>query len=378
MSNQSKASASADAELLASSKASLESGGGLSQGRLVLQRLLKHKLAVGGLIVLAIIILAAYTSVGVVIGGTGKLVATPDGVLQPSGWRIPGWWSSDWYTSYAVANPKGTPTLTIWPFAIGEHPFGQDTLGKDIFARTMRGIQQSLTVMFLTGLISTFIGTVIGAVSGYFRGWIDSILMRFTDVVIVIPLLVLAAVLGRRFGGDAVTLGIMLGLISWTGLARLVRGEFLSLREREFVDAARVAGASALRVMFRHILPNAVSIIIVNTTLLMSATILIETSLSILGFGIKAPDISLGQIVSEYQEAFRTRPWLFWWPGLFIVVIALCVNFIGDGLRDAFDPRQKSAPGKSNWLSRIVGNFRDGLFPRTRETTTIDTSGTNK
>jgi ABC-type dipeptide/oligopeptide/nickel transport system permease subunit len=378
MSNQSKASASADAELLASSKASLESGGGLSQGRLVLQRLLKHKLAVGGLIVLAIIILAAYTSVGVVIGGTGKLVATPDGVLQPSGWRIPGWWSSDWYTSYAVANPKGTPTLTIWPFAIGEHPFGQDTLGKDIFARTMRGIQQSLTVMFLTGLISTFIGTVIGAVSGYFRGWIDSILMRFTDVVIVIPLLVLAAVLGRRFGGDAVTLGIMLGLISWTGLARLVRGEFLSLREREFVDAARVAGASALRVMFRHILPNAVSIIIVNTTLLMSATILIETSLSILGFGIKAPDISLGQIVSEYQEAFRTRPWLFWWPGLFIVVIALCVNFIGDGLRDAFDPRQKSAPGKSNWLSRIVGNFRDGLFPRTRETTTVDTSGTNK
>jgi ABC-type dipeptide/oligopeptide/nickel transport system permease subunit len=378
MSNQSKASSSADAELLASSKASLESGGGLSQGRLVLQRLLKHKLAVGGLIVLAIIILAAYTSVGVVIGGTGKLVATPDGVLQPSGWRIPGWWSSDWYTSYAVANPKGTPTLTIWPFAIGEHPFGQDTLGKDIFARTMRGIQQSLTVMFLTGLISTFIGTVIGAVSGYFRGWIDAILMRFTDVVIVIPLLVLAAVLGRRFGGDAVTLGIMLGLISWTGLARLVRGEFLSLREREFVDAARVAGASALRVMFRHILPNAVSIIIVNTTLLMSATILIETSLSILGFGIKAPDISLGQIVSEYQEAFRTRPWLFWWPGLFIVVIALCVNFIGDGLRDAFDPRQKSAPGRTNWLSRIVGNFRDGLFPRTRETTTIDTTGTNK
>jgi peptide/nickel transport system permease protein len=121
----------------------------------------------------------------------------------------------------------------------------------------------------------------------------------------------------------------------------LVRGEFLTLREREFVDAARVAGASTRRIIFKHILPNAVGVIIVSVTLSMSGAILLETSLSYLGFGVVAPDISLGLLISQYQESFTTRPWLFWYPGLFIVAIALSVNFIGDGLRDAFDPRQR-------------------------------------
>jgi len=136
-------------------------------------------------------------------------------------------------------------------------------------------------------------------------------------------------------------LGLYLGLFSWTGLARLVRGEFLSLREREFVDAARVAGASNRRIIFKHILPNAVGIIIVSVTLSMSGAILLETGLSFLGFGVVAPDVSLGSLISTYQDSFATRPWLFWWPGLFIISIALCINFIGDGLRDAFDPRQR-------------------------------------
>ncbi len=350
--------------------------GGLSQGALVFQRFRKHRIAVVGVVVLIVVIVVAYSSVGIVIGGTGKLYADGTGVLRIDGFRIPGWWSKDWYTSYPIGNPGGTPTVTLWPFAIGEYPFGQDTLGKDIFARTMRGIQQSLTVMFLAGLVSTIIGTFLGAVSGFFRGWLDAVIMRFTDVIIVIPSLVLAAVLGRTFGSNAVALGLLLGVISWTGLARLVRGEFLSLREREFVDAARVAGANPARIIFRHILPNAVGIIIVNTTLLMSATILVETSLSILNFGIRPPDISLGQIVSEYQEAFRTRPWLFWWPGLFIVIIALSVNFIGDGLRDAFDPRQRSLPRTGNPVTRILGNFRDGLFPRNPNSVSARASST--
>jgi peptide/nickel transport system permease protein len=121
----------------------------------------------------------------------------------------------------------------------------------------------------------------------------------------------------------------------------LVRGEFLTLREREFVDAARVAGASNRRIIFKHILPNAVGVIIVSVTLLMSGAILLETALSYLGFGVVAPDVSLGVLISRYQEAFSTRPWLFWYPGIFIVAIALSINFIGDGLRDAFDPRQR-------------------------------------
>jgi peptide/nickel transport system permease protein len=136
-------------------------------------------------------------------------------------------------------------------------------------------------------------------------------------------------------------LGVYLGLFAWTGLARLVRGEFLSLREREFVDAARVAGASNRRIIFKHILPNAVGVIIVSVTLLMSGAIILESALSYLGFGVVSPDVSLGSLISQYQDSFTTRPWLFWWPGVIIITIALCINFIGDGLRDAFDPRQR-------------------------------------
>src|SRR5699024_9851104 len=148
----------------------------------------------------------------------------------------------------------------------------------------------------------------------------------------------LGAVLGAIFGAaDPVPLALALGGFVWTGLSRLVRADFLTLREREFVDAARVAGASNLRIIVKHMLPNAMGVIIVSVTLTMSATILLETALSYLGFGITSPNVSLGWLISEYETAFATRPWLFWWPGMFIVAIALCVNLIGDGLRDAFD-----------------------------------------
>jgi peptide/nickel transport system permease protein len=191
-------------------------------------------------------------------------------------------------------------------------------------------------------LIAGTLGTIVGSIAGYSRGIIDAILMRFTDFIITIPTIIIGAVIGFRFGNLGVAfLGLLLGLFSWTGLSRLVRGEFLTLREREFVDAARVAGASTRRIIFKHILPNAVGVIIVSVTLSMSGAILLETSLSYLGFGVVAPDISLGLLISQYQESFTTRPWLFWYPGLFIVAIALSVNFIGDGLRDAFDPRQR-------------------------------------
>lgn len=341
---------------------------GLSQGTIARRRFFAHRAAVGSMIVLGLITLLAFSSVGTVIGGTGKLVPDPEtGRLVVDGFRIPGWWKYNWYENYPVLLPGGQPTITFWPFSFGEHPFGQDTMGKDIFARIMRGTQQSLTVVFLTGLLATVIGTIIGAIAGYYRGRVDSLLMRFTDLILIIPLLVLGAVLGRTLGGSALTLGVLLGCITWPGLARLVRAEFLSLREREFVDAARVAGASTKRIIFKHILPNTVGPIVVNATLLMSAAILLETSLSFLGFGIQSPDISLGQIISEYNEAFKTRPWLFWWPGLFIVVIALCINFIGDGLRDAFDPRQKRIPSAQSLWSEFLGWFRTGEKKAARE-----------
>ncbi|WP_434810290.1 ABC transporter permease [Microbacterium sp. bgisy189] len=318
---------------------------GLSQGQLVRRRFFRHRGAMIALMVLFLTIVFAFSSVGTVIG-SGALSATSEGTLRLSGWRIPGWWDKDWYTAYPIVN-GGQPTMSLVPFAIGEHPFGQDTLGKDVFAQVMRGAQQSITVMFLVGAVSLVLGVVVGALSGFFRGWVDSVLMRMTDVVIIIPIIVIGSIIGKLLGGSpAWVFGLFLGILSWTGLARLVRGEFLALREREFVDAARVAGASNSRIIFRHILPNAVGVIIVNTTLLMSAAVLIEAALSFIGFGITYPDVSLGQIISEYREAFRTRPWLFWWPGFFIIILALCINFIGDGLRDAFDPRQQSKVSK--------------------------------
>ena len=225
---------------------------------------------------------------------------------------------------------------------MGEHPFGQDDIGRDYFSLVMRGAQRSLLVMFIIGAVGGIIGTVIGAISGFYRGWIDAVLMRFTDFIITIPTIIIGSVVGYHFGNLGVTfLAFYLGLFAWTGLSRLVRGEFLTLREREFVDAARVAGAGDRRIIFKHILPNAMGVIIVSVTLIMSGAILLETALSYLGFGVVAPDVSLGLLISNYQDSFTTRPWLFWYPGLFIVMIALSVNFIGDGLRDAFDPRQR-------------------------------------
>jgi peptide/nickel transport system permease protein len=252
-----------------------------------------------------------------------------------------------------VATPNEAPTLSVpWlsgagaGFHIGDFPFGADQLGYDNFSRVMRGIQQTLIVIVIMGILTTFIGTVLGAVAGYYRGWIESIIMRFTDLMITLPIILVTAVLGFVFNAHGVlVVGGCLGLLSWTGLARLVRAEFLSLREREFVDAAKVAGASDLRIIFKHILPNAVGVIVVNMTLVMSGGILAEAALSFLGFGIQFPDVSLGSLISNYQTAMLSgQPWLFIWPGVFIIVIVLCLNFIGDGLRDAFDPRQRRIP----------------------------------
>ena len=297
-----------------------------TQGQLVSRRFLRHRGAIAGLVVFGAVVLMAFTSIG----------------LGP----IPGWWDKEFTDTGSVID-GGRPTLDVFPgfvdgdgFAIGENPFGQDNIGRDYFATTMRGAQQSLQIALLVGLVATFVGTLVGSLAGYFGGIVETILMRVTDIIISIPLLILAAVIGRATGGSALTLGLFLGVASWTALARLVRGEVLSLKEREFVEAARAMGASPARIIVRHILPNTISTIIVSATLTIAAAILLETALSFLGFGVQPPDTSLGLLISTYQNAFATRPWLFWFPGLFIVAIALSVNFIGDGLRDAFDPRQ--------------------------------------
>ena len=324
---------------------SLRETEGLSQGQIILRRFVRHRAAMASLVSLIFIILFVYTASGIHLGSEKKPIS------------VPGWWPhtiTEINVDSAVSNLcengiPGCPTLDIMPsfidgtgMGIGPHPFGQDNLGTDYFALVMRGAEQSIMVMMIVGLLGVAIGTTIGAIAGFYGGMVDAVLMRLTDMFLVTPTLIIGAVIGYRFGNlGVVPLATMLGVFAWMGLARFVRTEFLTLREREFVDAARVAGASNRRIIFKHILPNAVGVIIVAGTLLMSGAILLESALSYLGFGVQSPDVSLGLLISRYQDTFSVSPWLFWWPGFFIISIALCINFIGDGLRDAFDPRQK-------------------------------------
>jgi peptide/nickel transport system permease protein len=296
-----------------------------TQSQMVRTRFFHHRGAMIGFGALLFVLFLAYTSIGF--------------------WKIPGWWGLD-YSSTGVLVNEGKPTMDLIPFvdgdglSIGAHPFGQDQIGRDYFALTMRGTQVSLMVALVIGLFSTFLGTVTGAIAGYYGGATEAVIMRFTDLLLTIPVLIIAAVVGHSVAKTPFGLAVVLSLLIWTYLARLVRGEFLSLREKEFVEAARAMGAPSRRIIFRHILPNCIGTIIVSATLTIAAAILLEAALSYLGFGVQSPDTSLGVLISTYQTAFSTRPWLFWFPGLFIIFIALSVNFIGDGLRDAFDPKQ--------------------------------------
>jgi ABC-type dipeptide/oligopeptide/nickel transport system permease subunit len=278
-----------------------------SQTQMVIRRFMAHKLAVGSLVVFLLLVIVS------LIGG-----------------RF-------WKYGYAdITDQFSTPPSL-------EHPMGTDDIGHDTLAQVLRGSQKSVQVALMVAFLATTIGAVIGALAGYYRGWVDSALMRFTDLILTIPSIAILAVLASVVASEAGNwffIGLVLALLQWTYIARVVRGTFLSLREKEFVEAARALGASDTRIMFRHLLPNATGSIIVNATVTVAVAILVETALSYLGLGIKPPDTSLGLLISTGQQAATTRPWLFYFPGLMIVIIALTVNFVGDGLRDAFDPTQ--------------------------------------
>ncbi|HEY0700172.1 MAG TPA: ABC transporter permease, partial [Micromonospora sp.] len=221
-----------------------------------------------------------------------------------------------------------------------EHPMGTDTLGRDLLALVLRGMQQSLLIAFSVTVIACVIGVVLGAVAGYFGSFVDATVMRAVDLVLTLPTLALAAFLGSLVAGGGVSwlgLAMVLGSLMWTSVARLVRGVVLSLRELPFVEAARVMGAGPVRIMFRHLVPNVSDHIVVAGTLMFGVAILAESSLSFLGFGVQPPDTSLGLLVANAQSAVLTRPWLFYFPGLLIITIVLSVNYVGEGLRDAFN-----------------------------------------
>jgi ABC-type dipeptide/oligopeptide/nickel transport system permease subunit len=275
-----------------------------SQWQLVLRRFLQHRLAVGSLVVFVLLVLLAY------VGG------------------------ALWQYDFGEITPDNSHPPSL------DHPFGTDAVGKDQFAQVLRGTQISLQIAVLVALFSTLVGTIWGSVAGYFGGITDTVMMRISDLILTLPLLAVAAMLAQNVGGSWWLISLVIAGLYWAYVSRVARGVVLSLREREFIEAAKALGASDTRIILRHLVPNALGSIIVNATVLVATAILLETALSYLGFGVRPPDTSLGLLVSEAQTALTTRPWLFYFPGLFIILIALTVNFIGDGLRDALDPQQ--------------------------------------
>ncbi len=284
-----------------------------SQWTYARMRFFRHRLAVASLIVLVLIALVG--------------VFAPQ--LAPYG-----------YDELDLDNTTRSPTLEDW------HLFGTDQLGRDYLSRVIFGIRTSLWVAVFVALVSTALGTAVGALAGYYGGHVDNLLMRLTDLVLTLPGLAVLLTASVFFGsGDPLKIGLILAFLFWTAVARIVRGLFLSLREKEFVEAAKAAGASDLRIIVRHMLPNCAGPIIVNTTLVVASAILVEAALSFLGFGIQPPNAALGKLISEGQSEGFELWWLVTFPGLVIVTIALCINFVGDGLRDALDPTQGRVRG---------------------------------
>jgi ABC-type dipeptide/oligopeptide/nickel transport system permease subunit len=242
----------------------------------------------------------------------------------------------------------GTPTGPS-----SSHYFGVDELGQDVFSRTIYGLRLSLVVAVVATAISLIIGVLIGLLAGFYRGIIDTILSRFIDIVLAFPVLLLgigissSCSLGKNnegcLGGlikpGATTVIFVIALVNWTYIARIVRGQVLSLREKEFVEAARSLGASDMRIVFRHILPNLVAPLIVYTSLLIPQNILFEAALSFLGVGVQPPTPSLGKMISDAAANFDTQWWAMLFPGTALVLIVLAFNLVGDGLQDALNPR---------------------------------------
>lgn len=221
------------------------------------------------------------------------------------------------------------------------HPFGTDQLGHDMLALTIRGTQFSLLISIVVAIVSTFIGVTLGAIAGFYGGWVDSLIDRTLELFLILPSLVVVGVVAVTFTGSWIMVSIFLGLTNWMQLARVIRGMVFSLREKEFVSSARALGARDSRILIQHILPNTTDVIIVNTTLTIAQAVLLEAALSFIGLGVKPPDTSLGLLLNQTQTLLPTQyAILFWVPLIFVVVLSLAVNFIGDGLRDALDPKQ--------------------------------------
>ena len=247
---------------------------------------------------------------------------------------LTGWFWTYSYTS--ITNTLNAPPS--W-----SHPFGTNSIGGDVFAQVMHGTLQDIEIALIVAVLATVVGASVGAVAGFYGGATDTLLMRFVDLILVIPVLAILIVLAHIVAKQASNwfwLAVIIGAVSWTYVARLVRADFLSLREREFVEASRALGATNRRIILRHMLPNAAGPIIVNATITVALSIVLESTLSYIGLGIQPPNVSLGLLVDQGQDSATTEWWLFVFPVLFLVILILSIFFIGDGLREALDPKK--------------------------------------
>jgi len=276
-----------------------------SRRTLVLRRFARNRPAMAALVILVLLFVGCYA-------------------LPP---LLP--WSYTELDFYALQDPPST-----------DHWFGTNALGQDLLAQILRGMQKSLLIGACVAVISTAIAATIGSVAGYFGGWRDRALMWFVDLLLVVPSFILIAIITPRTKNSAniALLIVLLAGFSWMVSSRMVRGLTMSLREREFVQAARYMGVPSWRIISRHILPNVASILIIDTALNVGVAILTETGLSFLGFGVQPPDVSLGTLIADGTKSATTFPWVFLFPAGVLVLILVCANLIGDGLRDAVDP----------------------------------------
>ncbi len=222
-----------------------------------------------------------------------------------------------------------------------EHWFGTDTVGRDLFARLVYGARVSLTVGISAALIATVVGVIMGALAGFYGGWIDAFIMRVTDILLAFPYIVLAIAIISVIGRGQSTVILVLGLLGWLAIARVLRSSFLQIKQMEYIEAARATGASNVRIMFRHMLPNAIQPVIVYSTLFVGAAVLSEAALSFLGIGIQEPTPAWGLMVNQGRKFLTSAPHLLLFPGAAIFLMVLAFLFVGDGLRDALDPKLK-------------------------------------
>jgi peptide/nickel transport system permease protein len=247
-----------------------------------------------------------------------------------------------WLTGYEF---DAIDTKQIRKPPTAAHVMGTDELGRDLFTRVLYGGRISMTIGLFSALVATLVGTLLGAVAGYYGGLVDNLIMRATDIVFTIPALPLLIILNSYADSSIPLMVLVIGALSWMGTARAVRGMVLSLKEQDFLLAARAVGVGDGRILLFHLIPNALTPVIVGATLGVGNAIIVESSLSFLGLGITPPTPSWGNMLQDAQSTMLSAPWLTIFPGLAILLTVLCVNFLGDGLRDGLDPRLRTGEG---------------------------------